>query len=73
MCIGLWDNGFRETTGFAVNRILCPKLNEAIFILAEAIASAEDIDSGIVLGANHPIGPLGRADTVGLGALLFPL
>ncbi|MGA2401665.1 MAG: 3-hydroxybutyryl-CoA dehydrogenase [Syntrophobacteraceae bacterium] len=60
----------REAPGFAVNRILCPMLNEAIFALAEGIASAEDIDRGMVLGANHPIGPLALADMVGLDTLL---
>ena len=63
----------KEAPGFAVNRILCPMLNEAIFVLAEGIASAEDIDRGMVLGANHPIGPLALADLVGLDTLLFVL
>ena len=61
----------KEAPGFAVNRILCPMMNEAIFVLAEGIASAEDIDHGMVLGANHPIGPLALADMVGLDTLLF--
>lgn len=56
---------------FAVNRILVPMINEAIFVLAEGTASAEDIDKGMVLGANHPIGPLALADLVGLDTLLF--
>ncbi|UOF92355.1 3-hydroxybutyryl-CoA dehydrogenase [Fodinisporobacter ferrooxydans] len=56
---------------FAVNRILVPMLNEAIFVLAEGTASAEDIDKGMKLGANHPIGPLALADMVGLDTLLF--
>jgi len=60
----------KEAPGFAVNRILCPMLNEAIFALAEGIASAEDIDRGMVLGANHPIGPLALCDMVGLDTLL---
>jgi len=60
----------KEAPGFAVNRILCPMLNEAICALAEGIASAEDIDRGMVLGANHPIGPLALADMVGLDTLL---
>jgi 3-hydroxybutyryl-CoA dehydrogenase len=46
-------------------------MNEAICVLAEGIASAKDIDSGMVLGANHPIGPLALADMVGLDTLLF--
>jgi 3-hydroxybutyryl-CoA dehydrogenase len=59
-----------EAPGFAVNRILVPMINEAIFVLQEGIASAEDIDQGMVLGANHPIGPLALADLVGLDTLL---
>jgi 3-hydroxybutyryl-CoA dehydrogenase len=61
----------KEAPGFAVNRILCPMMNEAVFALAEGIASAEDIDRGMMLGANHPIGPLALADMVGLDTLLF--
>lgn len=61
----------KESPGFAVNRILCPMLNEAIFLLAENVASAEDIDRSMLLGANHPIGPLALADMVGLDTLLF--
>lgn len=60
-----------EAPGFAVNRILVPMINEAIFVLQEGIASAEDIDKGMVLGANHPIGPLALADLVGLDTLLM--
>jgi len=60
-----------EAPGFAVNRILVPMINEAIFVLQEGIASGEDIDKGMVLGANHPIGPLALADLVGLDTLLM--
>ncbi len=63
----------KEAPGFAVNRILCPMINEAIFVLAEGIASAKDIDDGMILGANHPIGPLALADMVGLDTILFVL
>ncbi|MCG8531280.1 MAG: 3-hydroxybutyryl-CoA dehydrogenase [Desulfovibrionales bacterium] len=63
----------KEAPGFAVNRILCPMLNEAIFTLAEGVASAEDIDKGMTLGANHPIGPLALSDMVGLDTLLLVL
>lgn len=59
-----------EAPAFAVNRILCPMLNEAFFVLGEGIASAEDIDKGMVLGCNHPIGPLALSDLVGLETLL---
>lgn len=60
----------KEAPGFAVNRILCPMLNEAIFVLSEGVASADDIDRAMTLGANHPIGPLALADMVGLDTLL---
>jgi len=60
-----------EAPGFAVNRILVPMINEAIFVLQEGVASAEDIDQGMILGANHPIGPLALADLVGLDTLLM--
>jgi 3-hydroxybutyryl-CoA dehydrogenase len=60
----------RNSPGFVVNRILCPMLNEAVFALQEGLASAEDIDNGMKLGCNHPIGPLALADMVGLDVLL---
>jgi 3-hydroxybutyryl-CoA dehydrogenase len=62
-----------ESPGFAVNRILIPMINEAIFVLQEGVASAGDIDKGMMLGANHPIGPLALADLVGLDTLLMIL
>ena len=55
-----------EGPGFVVNRILIPMINEAAFILQEVIASAEDIDTAMKLGANHPMGPLALGDLVGL-------
>ena len=63
----------KEAPGFAVNRILCPMINEAIFVYSEGIATAEDIDQAMVLGANHPMGPLSLADLVGLDTLLAVL
>ena len=60
----------RNSPGFVVNRILCPMINEAIFALQEGLASAEDIDSGMRLGCNHPIGPLALADMIGLDVML---
>jgi 3-hydroxybutyryl-CoA dehydrogenase len=63
----------KEAPGFAVNRILVPMINEAIFAYAEGVAGAEDIDRAMVLGANHPIGPLALADMVGLDTLLHVL
>ncbi|BBO68054.1 3-hydroxybutyryl-CoA dehydrogenase [Desulfosarcina alkanivorans] len=59
-----------EAPAFTVNRILCPTINEAFYVLESGIASAEDIDKGMVLGCNHPIGPLALADMVGLDTLL---
>jgi 3-hydroxybutyryl-CoA dehydrogenase len=60
----------KNSPGFAVNRLLCPMLNEAIFALQEGLATAEDIDNGMKLGCNHPIGPLALTDMVGLDVLL---
>ncbi len=60
----------KNSPGFVVNRILCPMINEAIFALQEGLASAEDIDAGMRLGCNHPIGPLALADLVGLDVIL---
>ena len=54
-----------EAPGFVVNRMLIPMINEAVAVLAEGVASAEDIDKAMVLGANHPIGPLALADLIG--------
>ena len=56
----------RNSPGFVVNRLLCPMINEAIFALAEGLASAEEIDSAMKLGTNHPIGPLALCDLIGL-------
>jgi len=60
----------KSAPGFVVNRILLPMINEAFFVLAEGYASAEDIDKGMKLGCNHPIGPLALADMIGLDVLL---
>ena len=60
-----------EAPLFVVNRILVPMINEAAFVLMEGISSAEDIDRGMKLGANHPIGPLALADLVGIDVVLF--
>ncbi|MDA9500226.1 3-hydroxybutyryl-CoA dehydrogenase [Bradyrhizobium sp. CCBAU 11357] len=60
----------KNSPGFAVNRILCPMINEAIFALQEGIATAEEIDAGMKLGCNQPIGPLALADLVGLDTML---
>ncbi|HAJ27266.1 MAG TPA: 3-hydroxybutyryl-CoA dehydrogenase [Syntrophus sp. (in: bacteria)] len=60
----------KEAPAFAVNRILCTMLNEAFFVLDEGIAEAADIDKAMVLGCNHPIGPLALSDLVGNETLL---
>ncbi len=60
----------KNAPGFVVNRILVPMINEAFFVLAEGLATAEDIDAGMKLGCNHPIGPLALADMVGLDVCL---
>jgi 3-hydroxybutyryl-CoA dehydrogenase len=59
-----------EAPGFVVNRILIPMINEAVGILAEGVATAEDIDESMKLGANHPMGPLALGDLVGLDVCL---
>ncbi len=59
-----------NSPGFAANRILFPMINEAIYALAEGVASAADIDRVLVLGASHPLGPLALADFVGLDVTL---
>ncbi|MCB0311510.1 MAG: 3-hydroxybutyryl-CoA dehydrogenase, partial [Bdellovibrionales bacterium] len=61
-----------DSAGFIVNRILCPMINEAIYLLQEGV-KAEDIDSAMMLGTNQPMGPLTLADFVGLDTLLFIL
>ena len=60
----------KNSPGFVVNRILVPMINEAFYVLAEGIASAEDIDAGMKLGCSHPIGPLALADMIGLDVCL---
>ena len=60
----------KNAPGFVVNRILVPMINEALFVLAEGLATPEDIDAGMRLGCNHPIGPLALADMVGLDVCL---
>ena len=59
-----------EAPGFVVNRILVPMINEAVCIYAEGIASAADIDKAMMLGANHPMGPLALGDLIGLDVCL---
>jgi 3-hydroxybutyryl-CoA dehydrogenase len=59
-----------EAPGFVVNRILIPLINEGVCVLSEGTASAEDIDTAMRLGANHPMGPLALGDLVGLDVTL---
>ena len=59
-----------EAPGFVVNRILIPMVNEAIGLVAEGVASPEDIDTAMKLGANHPMGPLALGDLIGLDVVL---
>ncbi len=60
----------KNAPGFVVNRILVPMINEAVFVLQEGAARAEEIDAGMRLGANHPMGPLALADLIGLDTVL---
>ena len=59
-----------EAPGFVVNRILIPMINEAVGIYADGVASVEDIDTAMKLGANHPMGPLALGDLIGLDVCL---
>ncbi len=68
--VGKTPIGVKNSAGFVVNRILCPMINEAIFVYAEGLASPAEIDEGMKLGCNHPIGPLALADLIGLDVLL---
>jgi len=64
--LGKTPIGVKNSAGFVVNRILCPMINEAVFALQEGLASVEEIDAGMKLGCNHPIGPLALCDLIGL-------
>ncbi len=68
--IGKTPVKINEAPGFIVNRILIPMINEAVGIYAEGVASAEDIDTAMKLGANHPMGPLELGDLIGLDVVL---
>jgi len=68
--IGKTSIEVKDSPGFAVNRILVPMLNDAAYVLMEGIASREDIDNGMKLGCNHPIGPLALMDMIGLETIL---
>ncbi len=68
--IGKQPVSVKEGHGFVVNRLLVPPINEAAFMLEEGIATVEDIDSAMKLGANHPMGPLALGDLIGLDVVL---
>ncbi len=70
VAIGKTPVEVKEAGGFVVNRILIPMINEAVGIYAEGIATANDIDTAMLLGANHPIGPLALGDLIGLDVCL---
>ena len=70
MALGKSPITVKNAPGFVVNRILVPMINEAFFVLAEGLATPEDIDAGMKLGCNQPIGPLALADMVGLDVCL---
>jgi len=59
-----------DSPGFIVNKVLIPMINEAAFVLMEGVASAEDIDKAMCLGANHPMGPLALSDLIGNDVVL---
>lgn len=61
----------QDSPGFISNRILCPMINEAVYVLQEDIGTPEAIDSVMKLGMNHPMGPLALADLIGLDVILF--
>jgi 3-hydroxybutyryl-CoA dehydrogenase len=61
----------QDTPGFIVNRLLVPQLLNAIRMLETGVATKEDIDNGVTLGLNHPMGPLAVSDLVGLDTLLY--
>lgn len=68
--LGKYPITVKNSPGFVVNRILCPMINEAFCVLGEGLAAPEEIDEGMKLGCNHPIGPLALADMIGLDTML---
>ncbi|TXI82405.1 MAG: 3-hydroxybutyryl-CoA dehydrogenase [Cupriavidus sp.] len=68
--LGKYPITVKNSPGFVVNRILCPMINEAFCVLGEGLATPEEIDEGMKLGCNHPIGPLALADMIGLDTML---
>ena len=70
LSIGKTPVAVSDSPGFVSNRLLVPMINEAVFVLSQGIASREDIDTVMKLGANHPMGPLELADLIGLDTCL---
>ena len=70
MALGKTPITVKNAPGFVVNRILVPMINEALFVLSEGLATPDDIDAGMKLGCNQPIGPLALADMIGLDVCL---
>ena len=70
LAIGKTPRVSKDSYGFIVNRLLAPQINEAINCVYEGLATAEDIDSMMKLGANHPMGPLALGDLIGLDVVL---
>lgn len=66
LAVGKTPIKVKNSPGFVVNRMLCPMINEAVFCLAEGLATAAEIDEAMKLGCNHPIGPLALCDLIGL-------
>lgn len=59
-----------DSPGFVVNRVLIPMINEAVFTVYEGVATMEEVDDSMKLGANHPMGPIALADYIGLDVCL---
>ena len=70
VAIGKESVEVNDSPGFIVNKILAPMINEAVYVLMEGVASAEDIDKAMCLGANHPMGPLALSDLIGNDTVL---
>ena len=71
LAIGKEPVEVNDSPGFIVNKILVPMINEAVNVLMEGVASAEDIDKAMCMGANHPLGPLALSDLIGNDTVLY--
>jgi 3-hydroxybutyryl-CoA dehydrogenase len=70
LAIGKQPRTSKDSYGFIVNRLLAPQINEAVNCVLEGLATPEDIDAMMKLGANHPMGPLALGDLIGLDVVL---